>query len=642
MDEEARATQLSSNGASKDPKRGEKRKWENRGGKRQQQGSKRHKGRDMGRSEYFRQNLDKRKRNEESQEKLAEKRNGEDVTKANPFTQEEIESETRQPKRKVAVMMGYAGSGYKGMQMMPNQKTIEGDVFNAFVKAGAISKANADDPKKSSFVRCARTDKGVHAAGNVISLKLIIEDPKIVDKINEHLPKQIRIWGIERVIGSFSCYQACDSRWYEYLIPTHSFLPPHPRSYIGQKLVELAEEAGDLEGYRSRQKETEGFWEKVEEERIKPILDGLEPALREKIEQALYHVSTDEAELQDEEEEAEEFVDEGEPRDGKLSDETTAAEESVNESASKAGNDDASLPNAINSVNETSSTSAAPDELAFRVAIKQLKEAYLLAKRQWRIPEERLKRVQETFALYKGTHNFHNYTIRKSPRDPSAKRHILSFNVNTTPILIGDTEWLSLKVHGQSFMMHQIRKMVGMATLVVRCGAVAEKVMADSFTEKLYSIPKAPALGLLLERPVFDNYNAKATGKFDRGEVSFTKYEKEMEEFKRREIYERIFGEEERENVFHSFFSHVDNFRVPIFLYLSSKGLEACGDARDASTRKSLSRSQRSGSQRKRGRDSDATQENINGDESTEPPKLSEPEESTESTEPREAQKATA
>lgn len=154
------------------------------------------------------------------------------------FTKEEIEAEGRKPKRKVAVLIGYAGSGYKGMQINSQEKTIEGDLFSAFVKAGAISKANADDPKKSSLVRCARTDKGVHAAGNVISLKLIVEDPNIVQTINENLPAQIRVWGMERTNGSFSCYQTCDSRWYEYLIPTFAFIPPHPQSFLGKKLGE--------------------------------------------------------------------------------------------------------------------------------------------------------------------------------------------------------------------------------------------------------------------------------------------------------------------------------------------------------------------------------------------------------------------
>ena len=57
------------------------------------------------------------------------------------------------------------------MQISSTEKTIEGDLFNAFIAAGAISRANADDPKKASLVRCARTDKGVHAAGNMISPK---------------------------------------------------------------------------------------------------------------------------------------------------------------------------------------------------------------------------------------------------------------------------------------------------------------------------------------------------------------------------------------------------------------------------------------------------------------------------------------
>jgi tRNA pseudouridine38-40 synthase len=52
-------------------------------------------------------------------------------------------------------------------------------------------------------MRAARTDKGVHAAGQAISLKMIIEDPNIVNKINEHLPEQIRVWGKYTCILSY-------------------------------------------------------------------------------------------------------------------------------------------------------------------------------------------------------------------------------------------------------------------------------------------------------------------------------------------------------------------------------------------------------------------------------------------------------
>lgn len=36
---------------------------------------------------------------------------------ATQFSKEELEAQERKPKRKVAVMIGYSGSGYKGMQL---------------------------------------------------------------------------------------------------------------------------------------------------------------------------------------------------------------------------------------------------------------------------------------------------------------------------------------------------------------------------------------------------------------------------------------------------------------------------------------------------------------------------------------------
>jgi tRNA pseudouridine38-40 synthase len=48
-----------------------------------------------------------------------------------------------------------------------DSKTIEGDVFEALTKAGAVSADNATDHRKVDVARAARTDAGVHAAGNV-------------------------------------------------------------------------------------------------------------------------------------------------------------------------------------------------------------------------------------------------------------------------------------------------------------------------------------------------------------------------------------------------------------------------------------------------------------------------------------------
>jgi tRNA pseudouridine38-40 synthase len=169
---------------------------------------------------------------------------------------------------------------------------------------------------------------------------------------------------------------------------------------------------------------------------------------------------------------------------------------------------------------------------------------YTQAARRYRVTTGRLKQLQDALDQYLGTHNFHNYTEKVFFKDPSAKRHIKSFVVNPEPILIGETEWLSLKVHGQSFMMHQIRKMVSLACLVTRCGAPVS-VIRDTFGSDRIAIPKAPSIGLLLERPVFDNYNSRAVGALGRDEINFDKHADRMEPFKHQHIYKTIFEIEE-------------------------------------------------------------------------------------------------
>jgi tRNA pseudouridine38-40 synthase len=438
-----------------------------------------------------------------------------------------------------------------------DQKTIEGDLFKAFVAAGAISKANADDPKKSSFVRCARTDKGVHAAGNIISLKLIVEDKDVVKQINEHLPSQIRVWGYERTNNSFSAYQLCDSRIYEYLIPTHSFLPPHPSSFLGRKTAELAKENNDEDAWRERQEEVEQFWAKVDDEHINPILDGFDDKSRA-ILQSAQSLMGDQEDLEDVDVRSESATKKlisrlplpvAESLD-KTGEEQPPGKESLGGSTKGVddGNDVPKPAVSLESNDPRSSKQRTKTRSPISEGFRQIRAAYVTAKRSYRISPSRLGRVRRCLAMYEGTRNYHNFTVQKGYRDPSAKRVIKSFVVNGDPILIGGTEWLSLKVHGQSFMMHQIRKMVGMVALVVRCGCDPNRIV-EAYGDKTISIPKAPSLGLLLERPIFDTYNKRAKSDLGKETLDFGKYETEMEHFKAKEIYERIYRDEEQCNM---------------------------------------------------------------------------------------------
>lgn len=409
----------------------------------------------------------------------------------------------------------------------------------------------------------------------MISLKLIVEDPDIVAKINEHLSPQIRVWGIERTNGSFSCYQHCDSRSYQYLIPSHCFLPPHPKSFLAKQMAELAEEANDLDGYKARQREVEDVWSRLEEEYIRPVTEEIDPSIRDKVFKTFYEHESNFGAVNSAnitEEQTQPISDPHEQR-------AISAEEVIGVTESK-DRPDGAVDMSLNRRVETSNMDVieAPEERLRELtpvenALRLLKAAYIKAKNTYRIHPDRIARINSHLSRYTGTHSFHNYTIEKTSRDPSAKRVIKAFSVDAHPIIINETEWLSLKVWGQSFMMHQIRKMISMVALLVRCGCHEDRLQ-DSYTAPRLSIPKAPSLGLLLERPIFEVYNEKLEG-FGYNTIDFGRYETEMDEFKQREIYERIFREEERDHTFHSFFTGLDNARSPQLLYLSSVGVEA-------------------------------------------------------------------
>ena len=80
-----------------------------------------------------------------------------------------------------------------------------------------------------------------------------------------------------------------------------------------------------------------------------------------------------------------------------------------------------------------------------------------------------------------------------------------------------------------------------------------------------------------------------------------------MEEFKQREIYERIFREEERGDVFHGFFVGLDNTRSSQLLYLSSIGIEA--------TKREIQREGAGGEEKVKIEDIDSEDEGGEGEE---------------------------
>ena len=107
-----------------------------------------------------------------------------------------------------------------------------------------------------------------------------------------------------------------------------------------------------------------------------------------------------------------------------------------------------------------------------------------------------LSRLRACMSLFVGTHNFHNYTVGKSSADSSAQRHILGISVSD-PIRIHDGLYIRVCLEGQSFMLHQIRKMIGISIEVAR-GRCSLHTVNSSLSRGTMFTPMAPSTGLFL------------------------------------------------------------------------------------------------------------------------------------------------
>ncbi|KAI4491870.1 hypothetical protein M0804_003262 [Polistes exclamans] len=147
-------------------------------------------------------------------------------------------------KRPYALMMGYLGRDYYGMQVNPGMKTIENDLLSALLKNNLITMENIENLRSFNFQRAARTDKGVSAARQVVSLKL----PETVNKdsINDCLPNEIRVFGIKRVTKGFNSKINCCGRTYRYILPTFAFAPEDKASLPSREECDIEKRIEEL------------------------------------------------------------------------------------------------------------------------------------------------------------------------------------------------------------------------------------------------------------------------------------------------------------------------------------------------------------------------------------------------------------
>lgn len=88
-------------------------------------------------------------------------------------------------------------------------------------------------------------------------------------------------------------------------------------------------------------------------------------------------------------------------------------------------------------------------------------------------------------------------------------------------------------------MLHQIRKMIGLVIAIMK-GYVNEDVIERSWGEEKVDVPKAPGLGLVLERVHFDRYNKRFGGDGLHECLEWDEDEEGIKAFKEAYIYPTI------------------------------------------------------------------------------------------------------
>lgn len=136
----------------------------------------------------------------------------------------------------LALKFAYDGKCFSGFQRQPDKRTIEGDIRSSLTRLqksiqaksslDPTSRTNENEPdpviQRSNpfgYSYSSRTDAGVSAVGNVLTLHSPLEGPGIIKYLNHEL-EDILFHGYAEIPEDFNPRHA-NERWYRYLLPTH-------------------------------------------------------------------------------------------------------------------------------------------------------------------------------------------------------------------------------------------------------------------------------------------------------------------------------------------------------------------------------------------------------------------------------------
>ncbi|KAJ3337752.1 tRNA pseudouridine synthase 1 [Entophlyctis luteolus] len=467
---------------------------------------------------------------------------------------------------KLAVVFAYNGAGFAGLERAKGEKAVE-SLLLAAVATVLGTAATATKLAMVNISRAATTETAEHGARQVVSLEVSAE-PAVAavlrtptpDQLNALLPEPIRVFNVLYPEDSFSARRSCETRTYEYLIPTYVFMPPQLEA--GYDIIAESLSKKDLDnmypdadpevdhsgggtlfttlkrlGSRSRSR-SHG------RERNRTSIPLPLPADESLLTPP---ASSPSAEWQA-------FL----PNISLSLAHRTANKPRASADRSDTSSTASSLPTGISS--EELSADGCPQ--FFDPINLPHRGADLL--RSYRMTEEQLDMVRNIVAIYRGTHNWHNYIPGGDPDDQRCFMRIINIE-SAPPEVHNGMEWIRIKVQAKALARFQLRRMMGLLILVVRT-STPRSLIANSFgTACKFEIPEAPASSVVFHQPHYAPEFA-VTGALESERARIEAFRKTM-------IHDRVYQDERIEMAFAEWLRGIDRVSFLYKHFLNSRGV---------------------------------------------------------------------
>lgn len=135
----------------------------------------------------------------------------------------------------IGLCLFYSGLAFRGLQLQTQgytHETVEGILLQALNDVGLLQLEHGKPNKNVMLARACRTDRGVHAVRNLVTLYVasrVLEEQlggveQLVQRVNALLPPTVSVAKVSLLTASFVPRYGCNCRVYRYLLPAYALI----------------------------------------------------------------------------------------------------------------------------------------------------------------------------------------------------------------------------------------------------------------------------------------------------------------------------------------------------------------------------------------------------------------------------------